>query len=86
MKNFIRVIAFLVAACTVVSFGGCFDYSYIDDTSDTVPDKLQSSEKKMIDEIKINLAYNSADSLDPYAAKSDLNRNLSSLISKNQIL
>ena len=80
MKNFIRVIAFLVAACTAVSFGGCFDYSYIDDTSDTVPDKLQSSEKKMIDEIKINLAYNSADSLDPYAAKSDLNRNLSSLI------
>ena len=61
MKNFIRVIAFLVAAFTVVSFGGCFDYSYIDDTSDTVPDKLQSSEKKMIDEIKINLAYNSAD-------------------------
>lgn len=80
MKNFIRVIASLLAACTVISFGGCFDYSYIDDTSDTVPDKLQESEKKMIDEIKINLAYNSADSLDPYAAKSDLNRNLSSLI------
>ncbi len=80
MKSFSRIIAILVTVSIVFSLSGCFDYSYIDETVDSITTTDENAQVASTDNININLPYITSDSLNPFTAKTEINRNLSTLI------
>ncbi len=80
MKIFIKAISLFMAAVMLFSLTACFDYSYIDETVDSIKTTDSVAEKKSTDNININLPIISTDSLDPFKAKSEINQNLTSIM------
>lgn len=80
MKLFLRLTAFASAIIMLLSFAGCFDYSYIDETADTIKTTDAEAAGIITDNIKLNLPYITSDSLDPFESKTEINRSLTSLM------
>ena len=82
VKNilFIKFVAIFLILSVVFSFTGCFDYSYIDETADSITNSSNEDKAETSDEIKFNLPYITSDTLNPFYAKTEINRNLTSLL------
>ncbi len=80
MKLFVKITALFTVLSLFVSLTGCFDYSYIDETADSITTTQQQDNIISKDEIRLNLPYISSDSLDPFAARSEINQSLTSLM------
>lgn len=80
MKFVLRIAALSTVISLLLFFTGCFDYSYIDETADSITTTGPESANVTTDNIKLNLPYISSDSLNPFLSQSEINRSLSSLI------
>lgn len=80
MKLFLRITALMTVISLVFSFTGCFDYSYIEETADSITTAAQDTQAVSTDSIKLNLPYISSDSLNPFLSQSEINRSLTSLL------
>ena len=80
MNIILRVTAIAITISLVLSFAGCFDYSYIDETADSIKTTDEESVNVSTDSIKLSLPYINSDSLNPFESKSEINRSLSSLM------
>ena len=80
MKLVLRIAAFAAAIIMLLSFAGCFDYSYIDETADTIKTTNGEAVNSSTDSIKLSLPYISSDSLNPFESRTEINRSLSSLL------
>lgn len=77
----IKIIAsLLVSIVVLLSFTGCFDYSYIDETADSITSTSKDTSKNTTDEIKLNIPYIASDSLNPFESKSEINRAITPLL------
>lgn len=82
MKKFnllIKIAALFTAAAILISFGGCFDYSFIDETQDMIS-SAEDTMTEPSEKILINLSYFTSDALNPFKAQGECNRNLTSLM------
>lgn len=82
MKKFsliIKTTALFTAAAIMISFGGCFDYSFIDETQDMIS-SAEDIHAEPSEDVLINLSYYTNDSLNPFTAQGECNRNLTSLM------
>lgn len=71
--------SFIIFISILFSFTGCFDYSYIDETEDSITgSSVEGIESK--ETIKLNIPYISSDSLDPFTAETEINQSLTTLI------
>ncbi|MBQ8782861.1 MAG: ABC transporter substrate-binding protein [Clostridia bacterium] len=80
MKLFLKVTAIITVMSVLFSFSGCFDYSYIDETADSITTASPDSVAVSTDSIKLSLPYLTSDSLNPFLSKGEINQSLSSLM------
>ncbi len=80
MKLFSRITAFAAAIIMLLSFAGCLDYSYIDETADSIKTTNVETVDAATDSVKLCLPYISSDSLHPFESKTEINRSLTSLM------
>ncbi len=80
MKLVFKSVSLALILLIMFNLTACFDYSYIDETVDSV--KTTDAENKNIsnDKINISLPYISSDSLDPFKAKTEINQSLTTII------
>lgn len=80
MKFKYKLVSLILIICVLVSFSGCFDFSYIDETADTINSTLPEEEQVLNEAVVFNLPYLVSDHLNPYNAKSEINQSLTSLM------
>lgn len=80
MKNSFKKLSVLILFAVLISFNGCFDTSYIDEISNASTTTPANQEQVSIDKISINLPYAVSDSLNPFLAKTEINRALTPLL------
>ena len=80
MKLFLKITALAAAISLIICFAGCFDYSYIDETVDSINTTDYEASSVSTDSIKLSLPYITSDSLNPFESKTEINRSLSSLM------
>ena len=79
MKNFKRAISLIIVFSLLFSLSGCFNTSEMfAKHSNGKP--VQNKDYQPVEDININIPYISNDSLNPYAAKSETNHKLATLI------
>ncbi len=80
MKSAFKIISLILVVSMLLTLTACFDYSYIDETVDTIKTTDPQIEEVATDKININLPYITSDSLDPFKAKTETNQSLTSIM------